>query len=165
MSKPIYCWDTTVFLAWLNEEASAPLADIDLVAKEIDAGEAILVVPVTIASEVLDSKLNGDQRAKLTAFLKRSNVINADTTLAIAQKAGEIRSAGLAMKPQRKIKTPDATIIATAMLYKCDALHSLDDRGNGPLKLNGLPIVGGLKICKPVATGGQRGLDNFSDGT
>ncbi len=161
MSEPIYCWDTTVFLAWLNEEASAPLADIDLVAQEIDAGRAVLVVPVTITSEILDSKLSGEQRAKLSAFLKRSNVINADTTLVIARKAREIRDAGLAMKPKRSIKTPDATIVATAVIYRCDALHSLDDRGSGPLRLVGMPVLGGLKICKPVLATGQRGLDNF----
>lgn len=127
MNEPIYCWDTTVFLAWINDEAGAPLADIDLVARQIDAGDAVLVVPVTITSEILDSKLSGEQRAKLSAFLKRRSVINADTTLVIARKAREIRDAGLAMKPIRKIKTPDATIIATAVVYKCDSLHTLDD--------------------------------------
>jgi predicted nucleic acid-binding protein len=159
--KPIYCWDTTVFLAWLNEEQSAPLSDIEIVAKEIDTSEAVLIVPVTIISEILDSKLSGNQRAKLTAFLKRSNVVNADTTLNIARKAREIRDAGQAMKPKRNIKTPDATIIATAIIYGCDALHSLDDRGNGPLRLSGLPAVDGLKICKPISASGQKGLEGF----
>jgi len=120
-----------------------------------------LVVPVTIVAEILDSKLSGEQRAKLTAFLKRSNVIVADTTLNIARKASEIRDAGLAMKPARKIKTPDATIIATAVTYGCSALHSLDDRGNGPLRLNGTPASCGTRITKPISATGQRGLDNF----
>src|SRR5262245_51358576 len=97
-NRPVYCWDTSVFLAWLNEEAGAPLIDIDHVAQEIDKNKAVLVVPVTIISEILDSKLSGDQRAKLNAFLKRSNVINANTTLAIAMKARELRDAGQAMK-------------------------------------------------------------------
>ncbi len=153
-AKAVYCWDTTVFLAWLNEERGAPLADIEAVVREIDSNQAVLVVPVTIASEILDSKLSAAQKAKLSAFLHRSNVINADTTLNIARKAREIREAGLAMKPERKIKTPDATIIATAVIYGCDALHSLDDRGNGPLRLAGLPELRGLKICKPISSAG-----------
>jgi predicted nucleic acid-binding protein len=162
-NRPVYCWDTSVFLAWLNEEAGAPLLDIDLVAQEIDKNKAVLVVPVTIISEILDSKLSGDQRAKLNAFLKRSTVINATTTLPIAIKARELRDAGRAMKPPRKIKTPDATVVATAVIYKCDALHSLDDRGGGPLKMAGMRELNGLKICKPVPVSGQRGLENFKD--
>ena len=45
-NRPTYCWDANVFLAWLGEEATAPLADIDLVRGEIDKGEANLLVPV-----------------------------------------------------------------------------------------------------------------------
>src|SRR4029079_15139196 len=112
-NRPVYCWDTTVFLAWLNEESGAPLLDIDSVAQEIDKGKAILIVPVTIISDILDSKLSGEQRARLNAFLKRSNVVNATTTLPIAIKARELRDAGRAMKPPKKIKTPDATVVAT----------------------------------------------------
>ncbi|MBC8350381.1 MAG: PIN domain-containing protein [Planctomycetes bacterium] len=160
--RPIYCWDTTVFLAWLKEEPNAPLADIDLVAREIDDNKAVLVVPVTITSEILDSRLSGEQRAKLSAFLKRSNIINANTTLDIAKKASEIRDAGLAMKPAKKIKTPDATIVATAIIYQCDALHSLDDKGSGPLRMKGMAVIGSLKICKPITASGQRGLDGFN---
>jgi hypothetical protein len=46
----------------LNEEQSAPLSDIEIVAKEIDTSEAVLIVPVTIISEILDSKLSGDRK-------------------------------------------------------------------------------------------------------
>ncbi len=156
--KPVYCWDASVFLAWINEEAGAPLAYIAQVVEEIDKDQAVLVVPVTIASEVLRAKMTTAQAAKFDAFLKRSNVVVAATTFAIAQKAGDIRDAGHAAKPVRKIKTPDATIIATAIVYQCDVLHSLDDRGSGPLKLNGSPIVDNLRIEKPIPFSRQKGL-------
>ncbi|MGD0898734.1 MAG: hypothetical protein ABR915_12930, partial [Thermoguttaceae bacterium] len=51
-----YCWDTSVFLAWMKAEEGAPLDDIELVAREIDGGNADLIVPVTIYTEILDTK-------------------------------------------------------------------------------------------------------------
>ncbi|HVC98954.1 MAG TPA: PIN domain-containing protein [Pirellulales bacterium] len=156
--KPVYCWDTSVFLAWINEEQDAPLSDIIQVAEEIDRNEAIMVVPVTVPTEIFTSTMTAEQKHKFSRFLKRSNVINATITFAIATKAREIREAGHAMKPVRKIKTPDAQIIATAIIYQCDALHSLDDRGSGPLKLNGMAAVDHLRIEKPIKFSGQKGL-------
>ena len=56
--RPTYCWDTNVFLAWLSEESTAPLADIDLVRGEIDRGEANLLVSVgSLASRPVSSSL------------------------------------------------------------------------------------------------------------
>lgn len=86
--KPIYCWDASVFLAWINDEADAPLADIAQIVDEIDKNQAVMVVPVTIASEVLRAKMTQAQAEKFDAFLKRSNVILAATTFAIAPKGG-----------------------------------------------------------------------------
>ena len=42
--KPKYAWDTSVFLAWLTDDATAPLADIHAVAQDVDNGDAILIV-------------------------------------------------------------------------------------------------------------------------
>ena len=154
--KPVYSWDTSVFLAWMNEEKGAPLGDIALVVDEIDKNKAILVVSVLVVPEVLETKMTDDQKAKFNSFLQRSNVQLIATTLAIAQKARGIRDKGAA--EGRKIKTPDATIIATAIVQRCDVLHSLDDRGSGPLKLNGSPIVDHLRITKPMPLSGQRGI-------
>lgn len=50
------------------------------------------------------------------------------------------------------------TIIATAIIYQCDVLHSLDDRGSGPLRLNGSSIVDQLRIEKPIPFSRQKGL-------
>ncbi len=154
--KPVYSWDTTVFIAWINEEDGAPLGDIALVADEIDKNEAFLVVSVLVIPEVLETKMNDRQRETFNDFLKRSNVQIIATTLPIAQKARSIRDKGLA--EERKIKTPDATIMATAVIQRCDVLHSLDDRGNGPLKLSRSDIVDGLLITKPKPLSGQRGI-------
>jgi predicted nucleic acid-binding protein len=151
--KVNYAWDSGVLIAWLGEEDTAPLADIDLVVGEIDSGRANLILSVVTYSEILESKYNKEQLNKLDSFLQRSNVITVDTTRPIAQKAAQIRDAGLSEK--RKIRTPDATIIATAILHKAHVLHTLDD---GILNLNGTRIVDGLAITRPFLKSGERGL-------
>jgi predicted nucleic acid-binding protein len=152
-SKTNYAWDTSVILAWLNDEPSAPLADVGLVIDEIDGDKANLILSVTTFTEILESKYTAEQLDKLNRFLLRSNVIKVDTTFHIAQKASQIRNAGLAVG--RKIKTPDATVLATAILFKANVLHSLDEHH---LNLNGSPIVDGLCITLPQLLGGQRAL-------
>src|SRR5438309_2152778 len=62
--KPIYCWDSTVLIAWKDEEQGAPLGDMDLIVSEIDKREANLLLPVTAYSEVLRAKHTPDQMDK-----------------------------------------------------------------------------------------------------
>jgi predicted nucleic acid-binding protein len=153
-----YCWDTSVFLAWLNKEASAPLSDIEAVLSEIYAKRSTLIVSVVTYTEVLSAKHTTKQRNAWEGFLKRSNVLRVDVTFPVAQKAEEIRSRALLTGPKsriRKIKTPDAQIIATAIIQKADVLHSLE-----PLhtNLSGHQIVDGLKISPPCLATGQMTL-------
>jgi PIN domain len=145
--KPTYCWDATVFVAWLIQESSAPLAEISAIVEEIDRANANLLVPVTAYSEVLDAKHSQEQMDQFRLFLKRSNVIVADTTQAIAKKSGQIRSRALAANPSRKIKTPDATFMATAIIFQADVFHTLEK--NQLPGLSGTAIVDGLKIDSP----------------
>jgi predicted nucleic acid-binding protein len=126
---------------------------MDLVVNEIDSNRANLIVSVTTYSEILASKYDQTQLDWLTKFLRRSNVICVDTTAPVALKAAKIRDAGL--QDGRKIKTPDATVIAVAILYKAHVLHSLD---GGMLSLNGTAIVDNLPITKPCLRSGQRSL-------
>jgi predicted nucleic acid-binding protein len=153
MTKINYAWDSGVFIAWLCEEATAPLGDMDLVVREIDAGGANLILSVMTYSEILESKYSKEQLDQLDSFLRRSNVVKVDTTIPIAQKAARIRDAGL--RDGRKIKTPDATVIATAILHKAHVLHTLD---KGVLNLNGTSIVDGLPITMPCLKSGERCL-------
>jgi len=149
MSKTNYAWDSTVLIAWLLEEASAPLVEMGEVVREIDNGSANLILSVTTFSEILESKFTVAQLDQLEKFLLRTNVVRVDTTFRIAKKAAVIRDAGLPEK--RKIRTPDATIMAVAVMYKVDALHTLD---RGMLALNGSAIVDGLRITSPHPVSG-----------
>jgi predicted nucleic acid-binding protein len=153
MTKINYAWDSGVFIAWLCEEATAPLGDMDLVVREIDSDRANLILSVMTYSEILESKYNQKQLEQLDSFLRRSNVVKVDTTIPIAQKSARIRDAGL--RDGRRIKTPDATVIATAILHRAHVLHTLD---KGILSLNGTSIVDGLPITMPCLKSGDRGL-------
>lgn len=150
-----YAWDTSVLIAWFCEEPGAPLDDIGLVVDEIDKEKspAVLIISVVTFTEILETKHTAEQLDKLSQFLRRSNVLKAETTFKVAKKAGEIRDAALAQG--RKIKTPDAQILATAILYNADVLHTLDDQ---LLNLNGRPLVDGLKITLPQLLDGGKSL-------
>jgi predicted nucleic acid-binding protein len=152
--RATYCWDANVLIAWLAEESGAPLDDMQLVMDEIDGGRAALLVPVTAYSEVLEAKNTPEQMTKFRRFLERSNVVVADTTKAIAEKAGEIRSRALVAKPKRKIETPDATFMATAIIYRADAFHTLETTQLP--KLSRTTIVDHLLICPPGPLSGHR---------
>jgi predicted nucleic acid-binding protein len=153
MTKISYAWDSSVFIAWLCEEETAPLGDMDLVVREIDSGRANLILSVMTYSEILESKYDKKQLEQLDSFLRRSNVVKVDTTIPIARKAARIRDAGL--REGRKIKSPDATVIATAILHKAHVLHTLD---SSILNLNGTNIADGLPITMPCLKSGDRSL-------
>jgi|SRR6185312_3475172 len=156
----VYCWDSTVLIAWMDEDKTAPLADIDLVASAIDRKEATLLLPVTAYSEILRAKHTQDQMDKFNAFVSRSNVIPADITLRISLIVEEIRSNGLTARPVRKIKTPDAQFMATALIYKADVFHTLEPTLQN---LDGLAIVKGLRISAPKPLDGQASVLNSNE--
>ena len=117
-----------------------------------------LLVPVMAYSEVLDAKHSSEQMAVFWKFLAKSNVVVADTTQTIAEKAGEIRSRGLLATPQLSIKTPDATFLATAIVYKATVFHTTETTKLPGL--NGSPIVAGLRISAPCPWDGTRSILN-----
>jgi predicted nucleic acid-binding protein len=85
-------------------------------------------------------------RERFNALFKTPSFFRADTNQAIWERAAAIREAGV--QDGRRIKTPDAVHIATAIEYRVDALHTFDGK---LLKLSGKDYVEGLKICTPHA--------------
>lgn len=147
----IYCWDTSVFIAWFKEEQGKPLADIGLIVDEIDKKEACLLVSAAVYVEVQKGKFDTSQWNQYRDFLRRSNVIRADLTFAIADRARQLRELHL----QRPLKVMDAIILATACAHQTDVIHSFDPdflqfEGNLP---PGLPSV-----SVPVPYSRHRGL-------
>ena len=104
----------------------------------VERRQATIITSEVVISEVLEDA------AKLEELMKRPEYFMVTPGAPIQRKVRDIRTA--AREIGRTPKTPDATFIATALLYKAEALHTFD----GPvLGLSGLTCVDGLTICKP----------------
>ena len=71
----------------------------------------------------------------------------ADVTPAVARLASSMRAECFAESPRRKLKTPDALILATAV-RRCDAFYTLDKK---LLRLAGRSFLGDLAVAEPPA--------------
>lgn len=161
---PTICWDTSVYIAWLNQQTDAPLADIDAILDDVHANRCVLMVPVTVYTEIVRAKHSAEQITAFDRFLDRSNVMTIEQSIGVARATERLRSRAVSMDldggkvkagQERSIKASDAAIIATAILYKADVIHSLEPKH---IILSGSPIVEGMRICKPVGPGGQLAL-------
>lgn len=151
--NPKYYWDTCIFLAWLKNETRAPgeMDGLAEIAAMIDRREAVLVTSVVTKTEVQQSSLDSYGRKRFEEIFQRRNIMLCDITEAISDLASEIREH--CQKNSRKIETPDAQHLATAIAYKVGQMHTFDDR---LLNLNGAGTGHPLVICKPQ--GKQRQL-------
>src|SRR4051794_29927657 len=120
-----YAWDANIFIAWLGAEEKH-LAGISAVLSDIEEGKVALVVPSIIYSEVLAFHRTAKDQNIFKQFMKRSNIIVLDVTVAMANRASEIRSRGKAAKPRREIGTCDALYMAAALTAESYALHTTE---------------------------------------
>jgi len=152
-TRDSYCWDSSVFFAWLKNESCHPLDSIAIVLDEIEKGDVNLIVPMTAYEELRYERLDDEQKRLLDGFLERSNVMLADLSPPVSDEAAEVRrrseDANVLTKPA------DSRIAATAIVYGAAVLHTLDD---GLLRLNRSTVVRDLPICKPKPLSGQRAL-------
>lgn len=118
--------DTSVLISWIRGEPAA--ARIAGALNMIDRGEAQLVESVLVLAEVYKqstaaSKSERDQQdaklATIRAKLESREVELLDVTAPVARRATEYRR-------QFSLKTPDAVLLATAVLNRCDWLLTLD---------------------------------------
>ena len=149
MSSPKFCWDSSVFIALLTAEprSEEDVAGLSEVIDLVDRREVTVITSSLIRSEVLDDATDPDLRRRLEDLFRRPSCVMVDVNRAISDKAGSLRSA--CRESGRRLRTPDAVFIATALLHRVDALHSFDD---DHLSLSRRPEVDGLLICKPHGT-------------
>jgi len=146
VTKSKYYWDTSVFLAWLQDEVRAPaeMEGLAEIASMIDRQGAVLITSVVTKTEVLQSNLDAKACAAFNEIFKRSNFQLCDVTEAISDLASEIRDH--CRHDGRKLKTPDALHLATAITYKVNEMHTFDDK---LLILDGSSTGHSLVIRKP----------------
>jgi predicted nucleic acid-binding protein len=161
MKRKIIAWDTTVFLAWLNEEEDKGLDDIELVIREdIETEKVTLVVPIVAYTEVLVFT-EGDLAKTFREYFSRPNVVLASLTRPIADRTAQIRAESIRANAKAKknkppkLKIADAFIVATSLELGASILHSYDP---DLLNLSHHATIGGLRVEHPSASSGHRAL-------
>ena len=142
MKRPKYYWDTSVLIALLTDE-DRPAGEMDA-AKDVvlaaDAGQVIIATSLMTMGEILDPKGIGAPAA-FSELFKRDNFQLLQANAAVYAEAQRLRMA------IPKLKLPDATHLASAIVYGCEELHAFDK--DDLLKLTGQEVVNGLKIRRP----------------
>ncbi|SRR6266446_721439 len=157
--KPVLYWDTSVLLAWIKNE-SRPNKEMDGVsdvAQSIHKNHYILLTSVITDTEILESTLSDDAKAKFRDLFKRKNCQMAAADQRITRLSSEIRD----YYHQKKkidglpsLSTPDAIHLATAIHYSVREFHTFDERDDPKKRRALIPLSGNvaghpLIICKP----------------
>lgn len=142
------CWDADVLITILKghdpDRTPEELIALREAVTAFDAGDLIVVVPATIYTEVLDPIDDEALGRRFEAMLRRSNLVEQDITQEVSRLAGRLRKQ--LRESGRSLRTPDSQYIATALLHRCDALHTFDERLH---RLSGDQAVQGLTIMRP----------------
>jgi hypothetical protein len=126
--KPVYQWDTSILLKWINGETEPEdtVAGIADVIQKTDAGRCYLVFSQIVRAEAFANEAGMSIQNEVEGALQRQNVVVVDVDSRVARLAGEIRGYCLGLEPKRKMKTPDAIQVATAIVQAVDELHIQD---------------------------------------
>lgn len=143
----IYYWDANIFIAWLTGESRSPdeIEGIQSQVRKIDACEAHLVTSVLTLVEVLETGVTLDKRNQLKSLFQRENCHLVDVTKEVAEIARDIRVSQSSQG--RKIKTPDAIHLATAIFFSCPVFYTFDQGLPSSIEVCGKK----LRIEKPQA--------------
>lgn len=164
--SPIVCWDSCVFISWLDGgtgRTADEMAGLNAIASEIAKENLQLITSTLTKVEVLyvgsgrvpEYATGSDGRLeKFVQILARRNSRAAMVDNPVAEKAAEIRTE-CRRHGGPKLTAEDAVQIATAVVYKASVLHTFDE------KLLGLSGDAGgypLKIEKPQSDQGTLDL-------
>lgn len=152
MKKDLICWDTSVLINWLQGSGTENrMLSIKSVMAEIEAKKYKLAVSILVYVEVLECKMKMEYEMLEQAikgfedFMKNRNLVEVFAVdIRIAKRAQALRNRMLNEK-KKKIGTPDAIHIATAIVSNAKQLHTFDKE---ILKLNGKDEVEGLIITE-----------------
>ncbi|MDW8352658.1 MAG: type II toxin-antitoxin system VapC family toxin [Anaerolineae bacterium] len=153
-SRTLYYWDANIFIAWLTNEPrpADEIAGIEFQVREIDAHTAHLVTSVLTPTEVLAVGVTADKRDQLKRLFQREHCHLVDVTREVAEIAHDIRVTHL--NQGRKIKTPDAIQLATAISSGCPVFYTFDKGLPRTINANGKSLV----VEKPHPTQYPLGL-------
>lgn len=152
--KPLYYWDTNIWIAWLMDEShpDGTMEGVEEIISAVERNRAGIVVSDFIDTELLTGECSAAALNKLNNLFKRKNVQRVRVGPNVTKFTGEIRqyykTAG-----EKNISPNDAVHLATAIIYEVDAFHTMDDgkigKSRSLLRLNGNVAGHKLVICKP----------------
>ena len=153
-ANPLYYWDTCLFLSWLKDEQrkSGELDGVREIIERSKRRDCRIMTSTITTVEVLQSKIPVGVDTMFVSLMKR--VLRVSVDIKVAQLAHDIRD-HYAKNGGRKLKTPDALHLATAILNRADEFHTFD--GDDLIPLSGNVAGHRLAICQPVAR--SPGLD------
>ncbi len=150
-NKPVYYWDTCIFIAWIKNEQlpNAEMNGVFEIADKIQSNRAILITSQLLTVELLPCKMPPHAMDLIERFFKRKNAQKKAVDGRVTQLAQKIRN------EHPKVSPNDAIHLATAIHYEVDQFHTFDDGGkdgSSILSLNGRIGDPPLVICKPPFT-------------
>ena len=166
--KPIYYWDTCIFIALLSKEdrPNNEMQGVRAIRDANNKNENIIITSTITGLEIFKDNNVNDLYKNL---LKRSSIGEISLDNKIRDKAAKLQQQILALyKNEKKQLNPmDSIHLATAIIHRVRAFHTFDEKDHksgkpniqwlGLLQLNGKEVVDGLRIEKPPV--GQYSFD------
>jgi predicted nucleic acid-binding protein len=160
--KPIYYWDTCVFLAWIKDEArpNKEMEGVNYIAGQLFRNSAILATSTLIQVEILKCTLDKYEIERFNSLFKQRNFQQISQDPRVMRLSNEIREyyqRQHAIDSGKTVSTPDAIHLASAILYDVTEFHTFDGkRKRALLPLNGNVAGYNLRICKPPLPAQQK---------
>jgi len=85
---PVISWDTSVFLAWLQNEQTAPLDAMNNIIAEMEFGQVRLAASVVLFAELLESTAPPDQLVLFEKLIHDDTILLMDVDRSGARTAG-----------------------------------------------------------------------------
>jgi predicted nucleic acid-binding protein len=157
-TRPVYYWDTCLFLAWLKDEQrkAGEMDAVKDVLERFKRRELTLMTSAITIAEISVAKVSSGTYTLLDDVMQRSNFSRIAVDSKIAKLARDLRDHYLSKDPTAMtLSVPDAIHVASAIMYRANEMHTFDESNNNKQKWLGLiPLSGnvgghGLTICKP----------------
>jgi hypothetical protein len=160
-TRPIYYWDTCIFLAWLKDEKTRKPGEMEGVEDALGRfkrREVELMTSTITVIEASAAKIETPQFAQFEDAIQRTNFSRISVDIPVAKLARNLRDyyhQRVAEFRGLNLSIPDAIHVASAILYKATEMHTFDEKDKTKFETLGLiPLsgnVGGynLKICHP----------------
>lgn len=160
-TRPIFYWDTCVFLAWLKDEQTrkpGEMEGVQEVLARFKRREVVLMTSVITVVEACNARIPAPVVGQFADVMQRPNFSRIAVDIRVAKIARDIRDYYL-LKPEKHggktLSVPDSIHIASAILYRATEMHTFDGRDSNKYESLGLlPLSGDiaeykLKICMP----------------